>query len=87
MNQISQSGHKIALATLINAEGSSPRPVGSQIGVADDGRSVGMITGGCAEKAIIAEAVRCIENVENKIVRYGKGSPYLDVVLPCGFRH
>lgn len=84
MHQFRKSGHQIALATLINVEGSSPRPVGSQIGVADDGRSVGMISGGCAEKAIIAEAVLCIEKAENKIVRYGKGSPYVDVVLPCG---
>ena len=77
-------GQVVAIATLINVDGSSPRPLGSQIGVAADGRSVGMITGGCAERAIVAEALNCIEKHENKIVRYGEGSPYLDVVLPCG---
>ncbi len=54
------------------------------IGVATDGRSVGMITGGCAEKAIVEEALQCLQRGENKIIRYGAGSPYLDVVLPCG---
>ena len=79
-----EQGHRVALVTLLHIDGSSPRPQGSQLGVADNGQSVGMITGGCAEKAVIAEALQCLENSENKIVRYGVGSPYLDVVLPCG---
>ena len=79
-----EQGHQTALVTLLHIDGSSPRPQGSQLGVADTGQSVGMITGGCAEKAVIAEALQCIQNAENKIVRYGLGSPYLDVVLPCG---
>ena len=79
-----EQGHRVALVTLLHIDGSSPRPQGSQLGVADSGRNVGMITGGCAEKAVIAEALRCLEDGENKIVRYGVGSPYLDVVLPCG---
>ena len=79
-----EQGHRVALVTLLQIDGSSPRPQGSQLGVADSGQSVGMITGGCAEKAVIAEALQCLENNENKIVRYGVGSPYLDVVLPCG---
>lgn len=75
---------KVALATLVNVEGSSPRPIGSQIGVSETGDAVGMITGGCAEKAIITEALQCMKEGVNKTVRYGAGSPYLDVVLPCG---
>jgi len=74
----------VSMVTLVGVDGSSPRPLGSQIGVAADGSSVGMITGGCAEKAIIAEALNCLETQQNKTVRYGEGSPYLDVVLPCG---
>jgi xanthine dehydrogenase accessory factor len=77
-------GRRTALVTLLHIDGSSPRPRGSQLGVADDGRCIGMITGGCAEKAIVAEALQCLERGENKIVRYGDGSPYVDVVLPCG---
>ncbi|MEO0697096.1 MAG: XdhC family protein [Pseudomonadota bacterium] len=77
-------GHTCALATLIHIDGSSPRPVGSQIGIKDTGDAVGMITGGCAERAIIAEALACLKTGTDKIVRYGSGSPYLDVVLPCG---
>ncbi len=77
-------GETVALVMLVGVDGSSPRPLGSQIGVAQSGRAVGMITGGCAEKAIVAQAVQCMEQGENKIVRFGEGSPFLDVVLPCG---
>lgn len=77
-------GCEIVLATLVDIEGASPRPVGSQIGVASDGRHVGMMTGGCAERAIAAEALRCLERKENRLVRYGAGSPYRDIELPCG---
>ena len=82
--QYLEEAREIVLVTLVNVDGSTPRPVGSQIGVASDGRSVGMLTGGCAEKAITAEALRCLQRRENKLIRYGAGSPYLDVVLPCG---
>ena len=79
-----ECGLRVAIVTLVNVEGSSPRPIGSQIGVCEDGTFVGMITGGCAEKAIVAEAIQCLTRGADKIVRYGEGSPYLDVVLPCG---
>ena len=84
VNRYLEEGRRAALVTLVNIEGSSPRPLGSQLGVADDGRHAGMITGGCAEKAIVAEAVQCLAKDENKLVRYGAGSPYVDVILPCG---
>ncbi len=73
-----------ALVTLIGVDGSSPRPVGSQLAVNADGEYVGQISAGCAEAAIVAEALNCLRSNETKCVRYGKGSPYLDVVLPCG---
>ncbi len=73
-----------ALLTLVDVDGSSPRPIGSQMAVAIDGAYVGQISSGCAEKAIAEEAVACLQAERNRLVRYGKGSPYLDIVLPCG---
>ncbi len=77
-------GLKTGLATLVHIDGSSPRPLGAQIGVAEDGRHCGVISSGCAEDAIIAETLRHIEGKTDQITRYGKGSPYIDVTLPCG---
>jgi len=77
-------GLKTALATLVSIDGSSPRPRGAQIGVAEDGRHIGIISSGCAEEAIIAAALDVLNTGRNRLTRYGKDSPYLDVVLPCG---
>jgi xanthine dehydrogenase accessory factor len=52
--------------------------------VVEDGSYVGYLSGGCFEKAVAAEAVRTISEGKNRIVRYGKDSPYIDIKLPCG---
>lgn len=79
-----KEGRSSALVTLINIDGSSPRPLGSQMIVSLDGQSVGHITSGCAEAAIISEAQSLINQKQNKTIRYGVNSPYFDVQLPCG---
>lgn len=79
-----RAGHCLCLVTLVGIDGSAPRPLGSQIAVADDGDAQGYITGGCAEASIVAEALAFIEKGENRLVRYGEGSPYKDIALPCG---
>jgi len=73
-----------ALAGLVNLDGSSSRPRGSLSGICEDGRHIGIISSGCAEDAIIAEGLEVLQSGDNHVTRYGKDSPYLDVVLPCG---
>jgi xanthine dehydrogenase accessory factor len=77
-------GLATTLVTLFASDGSAPRPLGSQMAIAEDGRAVGSITGGCAEAAIIAEAQQRMARHANGAVRYGAGSPYIDIRLPCG---
>lgn len=72
------------LVTLVGIEGSSSRAVGTQMAVLSDGRSVGSFSGGCIERAIIAEALEVLAAGEPRTIRYGIGSPYIDVRLPCG---
>jgi xanthine dehydrogenase accessory factor len=69
---------------MIATDGSAPRPVGSQMAIAENGKAVGNITGGCAEAAIIAEAQARMAQGKSGSVRYGAGSPYIDIRLPCG---
>lgn len=82
--RLREEGQRVALVTLIGHDGSAPRPLGSQMVVAEDGRSVGYLTGGCAESVIVAEAVEAIAAGSNRTIRLGVGSPYLDIRLPCG---
>lgn len=79
-----RDGQRAALATLVFVDGSAPRPRGSQMAIREDGAAVGNLTGGCAEAAIIAEAQDCLARGANRMVRYGKDSPYIDIRLPCG---
>lgn len=77
-------GKQIALLTLVNIEGNAPYPVGSQMLVNADGDYLGQITGGCAEVALAEQAEIAIVQGENLLERYGLGSPYFDIKLPCG---
>nr|WP_303657427.1 XdhC family protein [Asticcacaulis aquaticus] len=79
-----RDGLKTALLTLIGVDGSSPRPLGSQIAVAEDGRALGAITGGCAEQALVRDALDAMARGRNHVELYGEGSRFRDIVLPCG---
>ncbi len=80
----SQQGLAVCLATLYHADGGAPRPLGSQMAIAEDGQWFGYLSGGCAEQAIADEGVNAIKSERSYSVRYGLGSPYLDIQLPCG---
>lgn len=72
------------LITLVGIEGTSSRAIGTQMAVLSDGRQIGSFSGGCIERAISAEALEVLAQGRARTVRYGIGSPYIDVRLPCG---
>ncbi|WP_447761577.1 XdhC family protein [Sphingopyxis panaciterrae] len=72
------------LVTLTDIEGSSPRAIGAQMAVAEDGRYAGSFSGGCIEAAVVAEAIGTLAGRRATLVRFGSGSPYIDIRLPCG---
>lgn len=51
-------GHSALLATVVRTWGSSPRPVGSIMGLRGDGSVVGSVSGGCIEDDLIARYTR-----------------------------
>ncbi|OHD06740.1 XdhC family protein [Sphingopyxis sp. RIFCSPHIGHO2_12_FULL_65_19] len=77
-------GIAATLVTLTGIEGSSPRAIGAQMAVAEDGRYLGSFSGGCVEAAVVAEAIETLADGNARRVRFGAGSPYLDIRLPCG---
>src|SRR5208337_984572 len=80
----SSKGERCALVTLAGVDGNAPRAEGAQMAVCESGRWVGYISGGCLAQEITLEAVDAIKAGKPKLLRYGKGSPYLDIRLPCG---
>jgi xanthine dehydrogenase accessory factor len=79
-----QAGRRCALVTIVGVEGAAPRPVGAQMAVVEDGSWTGYISGGCLESAVAQEALQAMAAGESRLVRYGRGSKYIDIVLPCG---
>ena len=80
----SGKGERCALVTLAGVDGNAPRAEGAQMAVSETGQWSGYISGGCLESAIALEAVAAIKAGKPRLLRYGKGSPYLDIRLPCG---
>ena len=77
-------GARGALVTMTAREGSSARSLGAHMAVLENGSYAGCFSGGCLEAAIVAEAQEAIRAGAPRTVRYGKGSPYIDLRLPCG---
>lgn len=77
-------GIDCVLVTLVGTEGGSSRAAGAQMAVAADGRRIGSFSGGCVEDAVATEAVETLRDGWGHVVRFGIGSPYIDIRLPCG---
>jgi xanthine/CO dehydrogenase XdhC/CoxF family maturation factor len=78
-------GRKVARATVVSTWGSSPRPVGSQLVVDQDGNMVGSVSGGCIEGAVVHEARQAISTGRPKLLEFGVTDEQAwDVGLACG---
>jgi xanthine dehydrogenase accessory factor len=78
------AGVPCVLVTVLAVEGSAMRNPGTHMAVAADGSFVGSLSGGCIENAVVAEALDALKAGAARVVRFGAGSPYLDIRLPCG---
>lgn len=80
-----QAGHRVAMATVINTWGSSPRTVGARMAVRDDGSMVGSVSGGCVEGAVVQEALIVLKGESPRLLQYGVADETAwEVGLACG---
>ena len=79
------AGRDVALATVIQTWGSSPRPTGSQLVIDDKGAMIGSVSGGCIESAVVHEAQQVIEDGEPRTLSFGVSDEQAwEVGLTCG---
>ncbi|MEQ8604179.1 MAG: XdhC family protein [Marivibrio sp.] len=79
------AGKKVALATVVQTWGSSPRPVGSQLVVNEDAAFEGSVSGGCIEGAVVTEALDVMETGDPKLMEFGVSDAMAwEVGLACG---
>ncbi len=79
------AGRRVAIATVVDTWGSSPRPVGSQLLVDEHGEFLGSVSGGCIEAAVIGEALQVIASGAPRLLDFGVSNEQAwDLGLSCG---
>ena len=80
-----EAGQGVALATVVKTWGSSPRPAGAKLAVADSGAFVGSVSGGCVEGAVVGEAQEVIRDGRPRLLDFGiTDDQAWEVGLACG---
>jgi len=78
-------GRRVALARVVDLEGSGPRLPGAAMAGADDGEVAGSVSGGCVEAAVVTEALEVLEKGDRRMVSFGYGDDEAFAVgLTCG---
>jgi len=68
--QAQADGEAVALATVVNTQGSMPRHAGSKMIVRLDGSTVGTIGGGAMESLVIKEALTALDDGNTRLPTY-----------------
>ena len=72
------------LAVVTGVVGASYRNPGAMMVLFADGRTAGNLTNGCIEGDLAIHAAECLRRGQVRHLRYGAGSPFFDIQLPCG---
>ncbi|WP_162784783.1 XdhC family protein [Paracoccus suum] len=75
---------EVALALITGVDGAAYRPVGAAMAIDAEGRRSGSLSSGCLERDVALHALSVIRDGVPRQLRYGRGSPFLDITLPCG---
>ncbi len=79
------AGKQVALARVVDIEGSGPRDPGAAMAVSEDGEVAGSVSGGCVEGAVVTEALEILETGDRRLVSFGySDDDAFAVGLTCG---
>ena len=79
------AGEDVAIATVTETWGSSPRPAGSQMAVTKSGKMAGSVSGGCIEGAVSDIAMQTIATGIPQLMDFGiTNERAWEVGLACG---
>lgn len=73
-----------ALICVTDIHGGAMRAKGALMAVRESGEVAGYISNGCVDADIIFQAKAAMEDGELRRLKYGEGSPFKDIQLPCG---
>ena len=79
------AGESVAIATVVETWGSSPRPAGSMLVVTASGRMAGSVSGGCIEGAVADVAQETMRTGQPQLLDFGISDERAwEVGLACG---
>ncbi|GAC1476015.1 MAG: XdhC family protein [Candidatus Dormibacteraceae bacterium] len=85
LTEWTNAGEDIALATVVETWGSSPRPLGSKMVVTRSGKMAGSVSNGCIEGAVFDEAQKVLKSRQPKVAAFGVADDVaFEVGLACG---
>jgi xanthine dehydrogenase accessory factor len=80
-----EQGQSIALATVVQTWGSSPRRVGAKMAVTPAGQIAGSVSGGCVEGAVVEAAFEVLKSGQPQLLHFGVSDETAwEVGLACG---
>jgi xanthine dehydrogenase accessory factor len=80
-----KQGRSVALARVIELDGSGPRLPGAAMAVTGESEVAGSVSGGCVEGAVVGEALEVLATGESRMVTFGySDDEALAVGLTCG---
>jgi xanthine dehydrogenase accessory factor len=80
-----EDGEQIAVATVVETWGSSPRPAGAKMAVTLGERVAGSVSAGCVEGAVIQESQAVVKSGVPRLLTYGVADETAwEVGLTCG---
>ncbi|HEV3225744.1 MAG TPA: XdhC family protein [Acidimicrobiales bacterium] len=79
------AGKRVAVARVVDVEGSGPRDPGAAMAVNEEGEVTGSVSGGCVEGAVVSEALEILESGDRRLVTFGySDDDAFAVGLTCG---
>jgi xanthine dehydrogenase accessory factor len=80
-----KQGKRVAIARVVDLEGSGPRLPGAAMAVNEDGEVAGSVSGGCVEGAVVTEALEVLATGDRRMVTFGYSDDEAFAVgLTCG---
>jgi xanthine dehydrogenase accessory factor len=80
-----EGSRSIALATVIETWGSSPRRAGAKMAITPDGKITGSVSGGCVESAVFDTGVEVLKSNRPVLLHFGVADETAwEVGLACG---
>jgi xanthine dehydrogenase accessory factor len=85
LRQWRAAGDAVAIATVVETWGSSPRPLGSKMLASNSGKMAGSVSNGCIEGDVFQAAQEVLASGRPRLVEYGVANEVaFEVGLACG---